>query len=68
MDIVQTGKVDAVLYDHLGQRIKSLYTGQLTRGKHKILLADKLDNLAAGVYLVKIHSVNHSVSVKLSIQ
>ena len=68
IDVPQTGKVQVDLLNNLGQKIKTVFSGNFSRGKHSIYLTDKINNLPAGTYLLNVQSVNKATSVKLVIQ
>jgi hypothetical protein len=66
--VPRTGKVEVILYNNLGQKITSIYAGTLTRGKHRLPLSDKINNLAAGTWLLHIQTATKTTPVKLLIQ
>jgi len=66
--VPQTGKVQVDIVNSLGQNTGSVFAGILTKGNHRISLTNKIDNLAAGTYLLSIHSANDKLTVKLMIQ
>lgn len=68
VDVPQTGKVQVDLMNTVGQKIKTIFSGTLSRGKHGIQLSDKINNLPAGTYLLNVLSVNKATPVKLVIQ
>ncbi len=68
IDIPQTGKVQIELFNSLGQKISTIFSGNLSRGKHRMTVSDKINNLPAGTYLLNIQSVNKSTPVKFVIQ
>ncbi|MGB2704166.1 MAG: alpha-amylase family glycosyl hydrolase [Chitinophagaceae bacterium] len=68
IDVPQTGKVQVDLLNNLGQKLTTVFAGNLTRGKHRLPLTDKINNLPAGTYLLNVQSVNKSTPVKLVIQ
>lgn len=68
IDIPQTGKLQVDLLNNLGQKIATIFSGNLPRGKHRMPLSDKINNLPAGTYLLSIQSANKATPVKLVIQ
>jgi hypothetical protein len=68
IDLPVAGRVDAVLFDIRGQRLKGILSEQLPAAKHRLLLADKLNSFPAGNYLLKVQSQGSSITIKLSIQ
>jgi hypothetical protein len=68
LDVPETGKTEAILLNLAGQKIVTIYSGILSRGKHRMPINDKINNLAAGTYLLRIHTNSKELSVKLMIQ
>jgi glycosidase len=68
INVPETGKVQVDLLNIFGQKIKTILSERLTKGKHHILLSDKINNLPAGTYLLNIQAANKSTPVKLMIQ
>lgn len=68
IDLPQTGTVQVDLLNSLGQRISTVFSGNLARGKHRMPIADKINNLPAGTYLLSIRAGNKTTPVKLLIQ
>ena len=64
----QTGKVQVDLLNSLGQKVTTIFSGNLSRGKHRIPLNDKINNLPAGTYLIIVQSFNKATPVKMVIQ
>ncbi len=67
LQIPQTGKTAIQLINSSGQIMRSVFDGTLTKGKHRLQLADKINNLAAGIYLLKVTAANKEVVVKVVI-
>lgn len=63
-----TGKVQVDLWNATGQQIKPVFSGNLAKGKHQIILNDKINNLPPGIYLLKVNTAGQSKPVKLMIQ
>jgi len=55
--------VELELYDILGRKVKTLLSEQKMPGSHKFVLTN--DNLASGIYIIRIKSVNFSQSIKI---
>ncbi len=68
IDVPQTGKVQVDLWNNIGQKVTTVFSGNLIRGKHRLPLTDKINNLPAGTYLLHVQSVNKGTPVKLVIQ
>lgn len=63
--VPQNGLVQVDLLNNLGQKIKTIFSGTMTKGKHSLPLTDKINNLPAGVYLLRIQTANKVLPVKL---
>jgi Alpha amylase, catalytic domain/Secretion system C-terminal sorting domain/Carbohydrate-binding module 48 (Isoamylase N-terminal domain) len=70
LDIVvpQNGNVFIDLLNNLGQKIKTVFSGTMTKGKHSLDISDKINNVPAGIYLLRIQAANKVLPVKLLIQ
>ena len=68
INIPETVKTEVQLINALGQRMGNIYSGVLMKGKHRLSLTDKINNLPAGIYMLKIHSKNESGLIKIVIQ
>ncbi len=68
INVPQTGKVQVDLLNNMGQKITTIFSANLSRGKHNLPLFDKINNLPAGIWLLNIQSANISITVKLVIQ
>jgi glycosidase len=64
----QTGKVEVDLYNSTGQRTGSLFSGNLSRGKQRLPLSDKINNLAAGTWMLRVQTQAKTALVKMIIQ
>lgn len=62
------GKVQVELMNAVGQRMHTVFTGNLSRGKHLLPLNDKIYNLPAGVYVLLVSMDTKKTPVKLVIQ
>ncbi len=63
--VPQNGPVQVDLLNKLGQKIKTVFSGTMTRGKHSLELTDKINNVPSGVYLIRIQAANKVLPVKL---
>ncbi|OSZ81048.1 hypothetical protein CAP36_07375 [Chitinophagaceae bacterium IBVUCB2] len=63
-----TGKVDVSLFNQVGQRVRNIFADRLVKGKHLLPLNNKINNLPAGIYVLKIQAATQSVSVKIVVQ
>ena len=52
LNIIQSGRVDAVVYNLLGEKVKTLYSGMMNSGRYEFTF-DGAD-LTSGVYLLKV--------------
>jgi len=66
--IPQTDNVRIELFNSVGQKINTVLSQRLTKGKHQVALTDKILNLPAGAYLINIVTSTNSGSVKLILQ
>ena len=66
--IPQTGKVQVDLYNPVGQKISTVFSGNLSRGKHSLPLLDKINNLPAGTWVLHVQTSTKMASVKMIIQ
>ena len=64
----QNGNVVVDLLNNTGQKIKTIFAGTMARGKHSLVITDKINNVPAGVYLLKIQAGNKTLPLKLVIQ
>lgn len=67
IEIPETGKTQVVLINSEGKQVGTLFSGILSKGKHQVSLTDKINNLATGIYLVKLQSKNQTGLVKIMI-
>jgi 1,4-alpha-glucan branching enzyme len=51
-----------------GQEIKEIFGSALPRGKHLIPLTDKINNLPAGLYYIRVRSGHSVISLKIVLQ
>lgn len=68
IDVPQTGKVQAVIVNTSGQKVMELLSQTVNRGKFRLPLTGKIDNLPAGIYIINIQVANKTANVKLAIQ
>jgi hypothetical protein len=68
MNLPATGKVQIDVYNFIGQKIKTILSESLAKGKYNVPLSDKINNLPSGAYLLRIVANNEEVSIKLVIQ
>ena len=65
MNIPENGNTQIDLLNALGQKITIVYSGFLSKGKHRLSFNDKARNLSAGSYLLRVQSKNKINTVKL---
>ncbi len=68
LNVPQTGSVYASLFDATGKKIRQVLAENFSKGKHRLSIADKINNMPAGIYLLNIQSGNQTTMVKLAIQ
>ncbi len=66
--IPEKGNVQMELWNAHGQKVANIFAGTLAKGKHTIPMSGKIDNLPAGIYLLKVQTKNKMQSVKILIQ
>ncbi|MGZ8509655.1 MAG: alpha-amylase family glycosyl hydrolase [Chitinophagaceae bacterium] len=67
IEIPETAKTEAILVNVMGQQTKTIFSGVLSKGKHYLALSDKINNLPAGIYLMKVLTKNQTGLVKIMI-
>ena len=67
VEIPETGNTKIILVDTEGQHAGVVFSGVLFKGKHRLPLNNKINNLAAGMYLLKVQSKNQTGLVKIII-
>jgi hypothetical protein len=65
--IPQTGKTEIRVVNMTGQDMELIYQGTLAKGKHRISLSSKINNLAAGTYIIQVISGGRKQFVKMII-
>jgi len=68
INVPVSGKVQVDLLTVSGQQLATVYSGALARGKQQVPLADKINNLPAGIYILSIHAKNEKQLIKLAVQ
>ena len=68
LDVPETGKVEVVLFNTVGEQVAILFSGKLAKGKQRLTITGKLANLQGGLYLLNIKTAGHTAIVKLAIQ
>lgn len=67
IEIPETGKTQVILINSQGQQVGTVFSGVLVKGKHHVTLTDKINNLPAGIYLLKLQLKNQTGLVKVMI-
>jgi 1,4-alpha-glucan branching enzyme len=67
LTLPETTQVNAELQTMQGQLIRPVFSGRLNAGEHRVSLTDKINNLAAGIYLLKINSNRQHQYIKILI-
>lgn len=67
MEIPATAKTEVHLYNSLGQQQRRIHEGIMVKGRHQLGLTDKINNLAPGIYFLKIKSGQQLGMVRLLI-
>ena len=66
--VPQTGRVEVILVNSVGQNIKTIFAGNLSKGKQLLPLSDKINNLPAGTWFLHVQAAGRSALTKLVIQ
>ena len=67
LELPAAGKVVIDMVNISGQQVATVYSGMTPRGKHRISLTDKINNLPAGTYLLRVATNQKTIPVKLVI-
>jgi len=65
--VPQAAQVRGDLHTMQGQVVRNVFSATLGAGEHSISLSDKINNLAAGIYLLKIESNRQHQYIKIMI-
>ena len=68
--IPRSGRVDLDVYNILGQRVKTLVSGELSAGRHSVTWAgddDRGGKVASGVYLYRLSAGGQSAVKRLAL-
>lgn len=68
MNMPATAKTQVVLLNSAGQQVSNIFSGILPKGKQRITITDKINNLPAGIYLLRINSGDQAQVVKIMIR
>lgn len=61
----QNGKVVLDLMNNAGQKVKTVFSGTLSRGIHNLDISDRINDIPSGIYFLRIQSGNNILTVKL---
>ena len=67
VNLPQTARLKAELQTMQGQTVRAVFSGTLNAGEHRIMLTDKINNLAAGIYLLRVESDRQHRYIKIMI-
>ncbi|OJV98027.1 MAG: hypothetical protein BGO52_10445 [Sphingobacteriales bacterium 44-61] len=67
LKLPEATQVNAELQTIQGQVIRQVFSGKLSAGEHRVALTDKINNLAAGIYLLKINADRQHQYIKILI-
>lgn len=68
IEIPETGKTQINLFNVTGQQSSVIFSGLLVKGKHRMPLTNKINNLPAGVYLLKVQSKKETGLARILVQ
>lgn len=67
LKLPEATQVKAELQTMQGQVVSPVFSGMLSAGEHRVSLTDKINKLAAGIYLLKINSSRQHQYIKILI-
>lgn len=68
VEVPETGNVQITLVNAMGQSMGMIFSNNLSKGIHRLPLSDKINNLPAGTYLMRVKAGKKETPVKLLIQ
>lgn len=68
LNVPQAGKIQISLLSTTGQLLGTVYDGNLAKGIHFIPVLEKINNLAGGIYILRVQAKNQSRSLKMLVQ
>ncbi len=68
INVPVAGNVRAEIINFMGQRVKTILSQNLPKGKYTATLSDKINNLPKGIYLIKIVEGSDDVSVRMVVR
>jgi hypothetical protein len=70
VNLEKTGNVDLVVYDIIGRKVATIYSGVLAAGAHEFRWAGKSDNgqnVASGIYFYRLSNEQLSITRKMAL-
>ncbi|RYZ40164.1 MAG: T9SS type A sorting domain-containing protein, partial [Sphingobacteriales bacterium] len=67
LNLPEASTINVTLETIQGQAARAVFAGRLAAGEHKVSLTDKINNLAAGIYLLKVSSNKQHQYIKILI-
>lgn len=67
LNMPQTGKVQIDIFNMSGVQVQTLVSSTLSKGIHFVSLLDKINNLAGGMYFIRVQTKNQQRSLKILI-
>lgn len=68
LSIPEKMRTEVDLYNIMGMRVQTIYSGSLPAGIHFIPVLDKINNLPGGIYLLQIQGKNQRRALKIMVQ
>jgi glycosidase len=68
LTIPASGHVQVDIISSTGEQIRTVHSGSMPRGKQQLPLGDKINNLPAGIYLLRVHAKNEMSTLKFVIR
>lgn len=67
LELPEAGRTEVNLINTMGQQQGLVYSGVLAKGKHRLALTEKINNLPAGIYLIRVQSKKEAGLIKILI-
>lgn len=68
LEVPETGKTEITLLNSMGQKVVTIFSDKLIKGKHQLSLTGAMNSLPAGIYLLNIKTLSNTAVVKITLQ
>ncbi|HRO70562.1 MAG TPA: T9SS type A sorting domain-containing protein [Chitinophagaceae bacterium] len=65
IELPETAYTEMNLINTTGQQLGRIYSGLMTKGRNQVSLTDKINNLPAGIYLIRVQSKGEAGLVRI---